>query len=174
MNDQSTVGDALRGRQLDCRVETLWSRKSISCHFFYLFTFLPLNNVQNYTLLSVYAKNISKNHPFLKKVPRKFAYSEKTVYFCTRIRQKQVGAKQKGSGFSASVPSKKDRDLAQLVAHTSGGREVAGSSPVIPTKVRGKSLKFQRLPFSFITILITISRFRRDHQLGGSTMFSTS
>src|SRR5574344_2752468 len=27
-----------------------------------------------------------------------------------------------------------DRDLAQLVAHTSGGREVAGSSPVIPTK----------------------------------------
>ena len=26
------------------------------------------------------------------------------------------------------------RDLAQLVAHTSGGREVAGSSPVIPTK----------------------------------------
>ena len=28
----------------------------------------------------------------------------------------------------------KDRDLAQLVAHTSGGREVAGSSPVIPTK----------------------------------------
>ena len=27
-----------------------------------------------------------------------------------------------------------DRDLAQLVAHTSGGREVAGSSPVIPTE----------------------------------------
>ena len=27
-----------------------------------------------------------------------------------------------------------NRDLAQLVAHTSGGREVAGSSPVIPTK----------------------------------------
>ena len=33
----------------------------------------------------------------------------------------------------------KERDLAQLVAHTSGGREVAGSSPVIPTifSVRG-------------------------------------
>ena len=30
----------------------------------------------------------------------------------------------------------KDRDLAQLVAHTSGGREVAGSSPVIPTGER--------------------------------------
>ena len=162
MNDQSTVGDALRGRQLDCRVETLWSRKSISCHFFYLFTFLPLNNVQNYTLLSVYAKNISKNHPFLKKVPRKFAYSEKTVYFCTRIRQKQVGAKQKGSGFSA-VGS----------AHV-WGREVAVSSPVIPTKVRGKSLIFQRLPFSLITFSITRTRSRRNHQFGGSTMFSMS
>ena len=27
-----------------------------------------------------------------------------------------------------------DRDVAQLVAHTSGGREVASSSLVIPTK----------------------------------------
>ena len=26
------------------------------------------------------------------------------------------------------------RDVAQLVAYSSGGREVAGSSPVIPTK----------------------------------------
>ena len=34
------------------------------------------------------------------------------------------------------MPSKKDRDLAQLVAHTSGGREVAGSSPVIPERQR--------------------------------------
>ena len=31
----------------------------------------------------------------------------------------------------------KDRGLAQLVAHTSGGREVAGSSPVAPTKREG-------------------------------------
>ena len=30
-----------------------------------------------------------------------------------------------------------NRDLAQLVAHTSGGREVAGSSPVIPTEENG-------------------------------------
>ena len=36
--------------------------------------------------------------------------------------------------------SKKDRDLAQLVAHTSGGREVAGSSPVIPTERIAKRL----------------------------------
>ena len=35
---------------------------------------------------------------------------------------------------NVSAKLKKDRDLAQLVAHTSGGREVAGSSPVIPTK----------------------------------------
>ena len=33
----------------------------------------------------------------------------------------------------ASAYKQNDRDLAQLVAHTSGGREVAGSSPVIPT-----------------------------------------
>ena len=41
-----------------------------------------------------------------------------------------------------------DRDLAQLVAHTSGGREVAGSSPVIPTKV--KSLRISRFSGSFL------------------------
>ena len=45
------------------------------------------------------------------------------------------------------MPSKKDRDLAQLVAHTSGGREVAGSSPVIPTNARAKVLKFSTLTF---------------------------
>ena len=39
------------------------------------------------------------------------------------------------------------RDVAQLVAHTSGGREVAGSSPVIPTKIK-KELIIQLL-FSF-------------------------
>ena len=50
---------------------------------------------------------------------RKFAGMEKTSYLCTRFRKKC-----------------KDRDLAQLVAHTSGGREVAGSSPVIPTKMK--------------------------------------
>ena len=31
-------------------------------------------------------------------------------------------------------PLTSKRDLAQLVAHASGGREVAGSSPVIPTQ----------------------------------------
>ncbi len=42
----------------------------------------------------------------------------------------------------------KDRDLAQLVAHTSGGREVAGSSPVIPTKRKGvETTRFQLLFF---------------------------
>ena len=46
-----------------------------------------------------------------------------------------------------------DRDLAQLVAHTSGGREVAGSSPVIPTERIAKKLKINDLaiflfPFS--------------------------
>ena len=46
----------------------------------------------------------------------------------------------------------KDRDLAQLVAHTSGGREVAGSSPVIPTK------KFEnRLVQAVLFILLSFS-----------------
>ena len=43
-----------------------------------------------------------------------------------------------------------DRDLAQLVAHTSGGREVAGSSPVIPTEV--KSLRISRFSGFFLFI----------------------
>ena len=60
------------------------------------------------------------------------------MYFCTRIRRSRVGAKQK------------DRDLAQLVAHTSGGREVAGSSPVIPTKRKSKPLIISSLDFFYV------------------------
>ena len=46
------------------------------------------------------------------------------------------------------------RDLAQLVAHTSGGREVAGSSPVIPTE-RIQAAYFVRLEF-FVTISLPV------------------
>ena len=46
-----------------------------------------------------------------KKVGVKFGGYQKWVYLCTRL-----------------------RDVAQLVAHASGGREVASSSLVIPTK----------------------------------------
>ena len=53
-------------------------------------------------------------------------------------------------GQQGSVPSKKDRDLAQLVAHTSGGREVAGSSPVIPTERKPKLLEINSLGFFYI------------------------
>ena len=42
-----------------------------------------------------------------------------------------------------------DRDLAQLVAHTSGGREVAGSSPVIPTEAKELETKGFQLLFLF-------------------------
>ena len=42
-----------------------------------------------------------------------------------------------------------DRDLAQLVAHTSGGREVAGSSPVIPTERKSKPLNISSLDFFY-------------------------
>ena len=51
-----------------------------------------------------------------------------------------------------------DRDLAQLVAHTSGGREVAGSSPVIPTKTKkGPQMRTffcTLLPFTPFTLLL--------------------
>ena len=48
-----------------------------------------------------------------------------------------------------ALAKRKDRDLAQLVAHTSGGREVAGSSPVIPTKRKSKPLTFSSLDFFY-------------------------
>lgn len=60
----------------------------------------------------------------------KFARLKKTTYLCTRLQ--------------ANV-----RDLAQLVAHTSGGREVAGSSPVIPTKRKSKPLIISSLDFFY-------------------------
>ena len=47
------------------------------------------------------------------------------------------------------LSNKKDRDLAQLVAHTSGGREVAGSSPVIPTERKSKPLIISSLDFFY-------------------------
>ena len=74
----------------------------------------------------------------MKKVVGKFGQTENCVYFCTRI-------SAKGSVLSF----KKDRDLAQLVAHTSGGREVAGSSPVIPTKRKSKPLIISSLDFFY-------------------------
>lgn len=43
-----------------------------------------------------------------------------------------------------------DRDVAQLVAHTSGGREVASSSLVIPTKSNVRGKRFLSLPFFYI------------------------
>ena len=46
----------------------------------------------------------------------------------------------------------KERDLAQLVAHTSGGREVAGSSPVIPTCKSGKREYLLPLFLDYISI----------------------
>ena len=51
---------------------------------------------------------------------------------------------------NVSAKLKKDRDLAQLVAHTSGGREVAGSSPVIPTKRKEADNRKVRASLFFI------------------------
>ena len=50
---------------------------------------------------------------FVHKVTQKFASNKIKPYLCTH--------------------KSKERDVAQLVAHTSGGREVASSSLVIPT-----------------------------------------
>ena len=52
-------------------------------------------------------------------------------------------------GKKVRCQAKKDRDLAQLVAHTSGGREVAGSSPVIPTERKSKPLLISGLDFFY-------------------------
>ena len=46
-----------------------------------------------------------------------------------------------------------NRDLAQLVAHTSGGREVAGSSPVIPTE----NERIERFPRFFVSCMQVLS-----------------
>ena len=74
------------------------------------------------------------------------------------------------------MPSKKDRDLAQLVAHTSGGREVAGSSPVIPTERIAKRLIISCLAiFLFrnsrgIPVIMVV----RAHKGGGCCYLSLS
>ena len=52
----------------------------------------------------------------------------------------------------------KQRDLAQLVAHTSGGREVAGSSPVIPTCWR-KRKSLNGFLFFFVRYLVPYPSF---------------
>ena len=62
-----------------------------------------------------------------KKHRNKFGQFKKTPYLCIRF-----------------------RDLAQLVAHTSGGREVAGSSPVIPTE--RKKLTTTGFEASFVVV----------------------
>ena len=50
------------------------------------------------------------------------------------------------------------RDLAQLVAHTSGGREVAGSSPVIPTEAKELKTKGFQLLFFFSQVYSILAR----------------
>ena len=94
----------------------------------------------------------------MQKSLRKFARFKNSLYLCRRFRENHLrrwAAPQHKTSFLHPVctilaPLKKDRDLAQLVAHTSGGREVAGSSPVIPTEV--KSLRISRFSGSFLFI----------------------
>ena len=76
-----------------------------------------------------------------------------------------TSAKNKFSAFGLHHPCTNDRDLAQLVAHTSGGREVAGSSPVIPTKV--KSLRINRFSgfFLLFSILVLNRLAKQNNQI---------
>ena len=60
--------------------------------------------------------------------------------------------------FEKSIIS--DRDLAQLVAHTSGGREVAVSSPVIPTKGKEVTVKMTVTSFFFYLIPSDLDEYR--------------
>ena len=67
------------------------------------------------------------------------------MYFCTRFEKIDRPHSTK-SRVGASC--KNVRGLAQLVAHTSGGREVAGSSPVAPTKEKDWQYSFDTVsPF---------------------------
>ena len=88
-----------------------------------------LGAVSLYCFIDIYYDDVAKvriKFGMTKKVGGKFGGFAKSVYLCTRIRQNK-----------RRCQAKSVRDLAQLVAHTSGGREVAGSSPVIPTKEKG-------------------------------------
>ena len=160
MNHQRTVRYTLRCRQLG-RMPQL--TRSSNCILHYLtFLFLNFANYVNFltsltTLTSLtslfitckctkylmnYQLFLINFKSFLQKSLRKFARFKISLYLCRRFRENHLrrwAAPQHKTSFLHSVctilaPLKKDRDLAQLVAHTSGGREVAGSSPVIPTE----------------------------------------
>ena len=75
---------------------------------------------------------------FWHKVTKKFGRNKKKSYLCTHKR--------------------KERDVAQLVAHTSGGREVASSSLVIPTFEGAESLMKAFGSFLFFCCFLFLGR----------------
>ena len=94
-------------------------------------SYIITRKVTNYLITDQGNNNYYNNYEtFPQKNPRKFAGFKKTLYLCSAFSEKHLF---------------KDRDLAQLVAHTSGGREAAGSSPVIPTKGTSKPLVISSL-----------------------------
>ena len=102
-----------------------------------------------------------------KKHRNKFGQFKNMSYLCSAFREKALrrwAAPQHKTSFLHSVCTilaSNDRDLAQLVAHTSGGREVAGSSPVIPTK--RKRLRIIRFSVFFLFISEFYSYFVCSH-----------
>ncbi len=73
--------------------------------------------------------NLFRNNIINREINTKYCQNLKLLLFFLLI---NLHISTKTTNFAPA--KRKDRDLAQLVAHTSGGREVAGSSPVIPTK----------------------------------------
>ena len=113
---------------------------------------------------------------FMQKSLRKFARFKNSLYLCRRFRENHLrrwAAPQHKTSFLHSVctilaPLKRDRDLAQLVAHTSGGREVAGSSPVIPTEKEKRNVFTQRL--SALFMLLSNHLFKHQNPLSSYPM----
>ena len=110
-------------------LESAWCRNCILCHYTYLIFIYNVTKIRQIAVIT--EKSQLKICNYRNKAVPLHPISEKSL--------------------------KKDRDLAQLVAHTSGGREVAGSSPVIPTEV--KSLRISRFSGSFLLF--------RSKRLGG-------
>ena len=85
-----------------------------------------------------------------EKVERKFGNIIKTPYLCNRLTR--------------------NRDLAQLVAHTSGGREVAGSSPVIPTFFEARTAhdcrRFSVIQFNYQSSSMYLDKAKKEEIFG--------
>ena len=90
IDDQHTIGDAFRGRQLDGLVQLAWSRYMM-VHDVPLYPNLYMySNSQSYELFDDSARNNNNYQSFPQKISGKFAGFEKTAYLCTAFRKHAV------------------------------------------------------------------------------------